>query len=151
MTFPTPTSTAYLPAALCTHNNFLCRQLTPGDDGALRKLPYNPTTGRPASCSDPSTWVDYATARAGLESGLYDSIGIALTKPFGWAIVDFDKVRESAEDRFPKWVLDELPHAHNRDKSGGWRSTPIGAFERYRVCRTFKPLLDQSLAGSSPR
>lgn len=95
-----------IPADLRTHKNFLCWQLTPSDDGRLQKRPYNPTTGTLASCDDPATWVDYDTARAAVESGLYESIGFALTKEVRLGIVDLDKVRQTQDDDFPEWVLE---------------------------------------------
>ncbi len=85
-----------IPTELRVHTNFLWWQLTPGENGALKKLPYNPTTGTFAKCDDESTWTDFDTARAAVESVLYESIGFALTSKVGLAIVDFDKVRESA-------------------------------------------------------
>ena len=84
---------------------FLCWALIPQEDGAVKKIPYNPTTGRNASCDDPTTWVDFETAKAAVLAGQYHSIGIALGKDLGLTIVDFDKIIAKLGDPWPSWVL----------------------------------------------
>jgi putative DNA primase/helicase len=85
---------------------FLCWSLIPQADGAVKKTPYNPSTGGLASCNDPASWCDFETAKAAVQAGQYDSIGIALGKDLGLVIVDFDKVIEKPGDTWPDWALD---------------------------------------------
>lgn len=85
---------------------FLCWSLIPQPDGTVKKIPYNPTTGRNAECNNPETWVDFETAKAAVQAGQYHSIGIALGKDLGLTIVDFDKVIAKPGDPWPQWVLD---------------------------------------------
>jgi hypothetical protein len=94
------------PPELTSKKNWLCWELTVTDAG-LKKMPRNPITGGPASCDNPSTWVDFETAKQAVKEGRYDSIGIALTKELGLAIVDFDKVREPHEP-MPQWVRSQI-------------------------------------------
>ncbi len=60
--------------------------------GRMVKPPYDPSTGRKASCSDPSTWGSFDEARRALAEGHYDGIGIQLTPPF--VGVDLDGCRD---------------------------------------------------------
>lgn len=54
------------------------------------KVPYNPTTGRHASVSDPHTWVDFHTAVRALDSGNYSGIGFVLTRDDPYCFIDLD-------------------------------------------------------------
>lgn len=85
-------------------DRWLCWQIVPHGD-RLVKTPFNPLTGRPASSNDPSTWVKYAEAKAAVDAGQYASVGFALGKEVGLVVIDFDKVRDSADQPFPDWVL----------------------------------------------
>src|SRR5271169_2854783 len=85
---------------------WLCWTVTRNGD-QLQKTPVNPTGGF-AACDNPSTWVDYATARAAVDASSFDSIGFALGKDVGLVVVDFDKVRASTTDPWPAWVLREV-------------------------------------------
>lgn len=63
----------------------------------LKKIPYNPITGRHASSTDPSAWVSFDTARAAVESGQYDCIGFAFSEDDDYVGIDFDDVFEDGE------------------------------------------------------
>jgi biotin operon repressor len=58
--------------------------------GRCTKVPYNPLTGRCASVSDPTTWVDFSTALQ--HAARYDGIGIMFGD--GLCGVDLDKCRD---------------------------------------------------------
>ena len=54
------------------------------------KVPYNPTTGKRASVSDPATWSDYETACRALSAGEYSGIGFVFTKDDPFVFIDLD-------------------------------------------------------------
>jgi hypothetical protein len=93
-------------AWLKSQPRFLCWSLISQPDGTIKKIPYNPTTGRNAACDDPTTWVDFETAKAAVQAGQYHSIGIALGKELGLTIVDFDKIVAKPGAPWPQWALD---------------------------------------------
>jgi len=70
------------------------------------KLAYDPRSNQLAKSNDPTTWCDFPTAKAAVEAGTYDSIGIALGKDLGLTIVDFDKIVAKPADPWPAWALE---------------------------------------------
>ena len=56
------------------------------------KPPYDPRTGRMASCSDPATWASFAEALAAVENGSYEGVGFQLGPPF--VGIDLDDCRD---------------------------------------------------------
>jgi hypothetical protein len=55
------------------------------------KVAYTAHTGRRAKCNDPSTWGDFDSAKAALQSGEYD--GLAIAMPPGMVGADLDGCR----------------------------------------------------------
>ena len=78
---------------LKTLKQWVCYRLEPrptkADPNHLGKVPYNPITGYGAKANDPSTWVDYETARRAAESGQYAGIGFELGNS-GYCGIDID-------------------------------------------------------------
>ncbi len=62
--------------------------------GRTVKPPYDPRTGRMASCSNRATWASFEEALVALEEGSYDGIGFQLAPPF--VGVDLDGCRDPA-------------------------------------------------------
>lgn len=59
------------------------------DGGKPTKLPYNPVTGRLASVTDPSSWVDFMTACNATWNG-YNGIGFVFTAQDPFCGIDLD-------------------------------------------------------------
>ena len=79
------------------------------EGGRMVKPPFNPRTGRKASCSDPSTWATFEEALVALQEGSYDGIGFQLTPPF--VGVDLDKCRDPETGVIDAWaraIIDKL-------------------------------------------
>lgn len=78
---------------LKTLRQWVCYRLEPrptkADPNHLGKVPYNPVTGCCAKADNPSTWVDYETARRAAESGSYNGIGFELGNT-GYCGIDLD-------------------------------------------------------------
>lgn len=68
------------------------------DGGKPTKLPYNPVTGRLASVTDPSTWVDFMTAVNATWNG-FNGIGFVFTAqdPFCGLDLDYTEDAENFE------------------------------------------------------
>ena len=64
-----------------------------GQGDRNKKPPYDPRTGRLASCSDPATWASFAEALTAVEEGAYDGIGFQLGPPF--VGIDLDGCRDA--------------------------------------------------------
>ena len=60
--------------------------------GRIIKPPYNPQTGRLASCADPATWASFEEALAACQGGDFDGIGFQLGPPF--VGIDLDHCRD---------------------------------------------------------
>lgn len=88
-------------------NRWMVWKITKDGDRFI-KTPYNPTTGRHASCDKPETWCDYATAKAAVDAKKYDSMGFVFGKEVGATVVDLDKVRPNTDAPWPKWALDVI-------------------------------------------
>lgn len=79
-----PTELAALPQWVCWH-------LEPDPKGGkARKVPYNPTTGRRASSTDPSSWVSLDQAMAAQQQYHYKGLGFVFTAESGIIGVDID-------------------------------------------------------------
>jgi primase-polymerase (primpol)-like protein len=105
---------------LAKRKQWLCWKLTPLEDGTVKKVPYNPVTGKHAESNNPSTWCTYEEARTGFLSGKYGSMGFALTRDTKLGVVDFDKVKQKGEP-MPDWVaeyVDELDSYTEESCSG---------------------------------
>lgn len=66
------------------------------DGGKPTKLPYNPVTGRLASVTDPSSWVDFMTAVNATWNG-YNGIGFVFSSSDPYCGIDLDYT-EDADD-----------------------------------------------------
>jgi putative DNA primase/helicase len=82
----------FIPQALKKRKQFCCYLLKDG-----KKLPINPITGRACSTTNPETWVSYAVAVAGVQSGKYDGIGFVLSEDDDFVFIDFDHVVENGK------------------------------------------------------
>src|SRR5579864_6218769 len=91
-------------------NRWLCWKVGPEKeaDGTLKKTPFDPRIGRFASCDDPSTWCDYATAKAAVNAGRYEGFGLVLGKDLGLVIVDFDGCRNPDTGEIAEWAAREI-------------------------------------------
>jgi hypothetical protein len=69
-------------------------------DGRIRKMPYDPKTGRAASVTDPSTWGTFEQAIAA--SPTFSGVGIVLGD--GLVGVDLDDVRDPGTGRIEQWA-----------------------------------------------
>lgn len=74
-------------------------------DGKKTKVPYNPTTGKRASSTDPLTWVSFGTAQAAYaDLDLFDGICVFLTAASGLVFIDLD---DSIKDgHIEPWAMD---------------------------------------------
>jgi putative DNA primase/helicase len=59
-------------------------------DGELKKPPFNPKTGKPASIRTPATWGSFQEAQAAYGTGKYAGIGLVLTLDMGIVAIDID-------------------------------------------------------------
>ena len=78
-------------------------------DERMVKPPYDPRTGRMASCSDRATWTTFEQALAAVEDGSYDGIGFQLAPPF--VGVDLDGCRDPETgviDSGARVIIDDL-------------------------------------------
>jgi hypothetical protein len=71
-------------------------------DGKTTKVPVDPNTGQPASCSDPVTWGTYARALARFNSDAVDGIGFQLGDSY--AGVDLDDCRNRVTGEIESWA-----------------------------------------------
>lgn len=65
-------------------------------NGKPTKIPYCARSGRPASVTNPSTWVDFQSCFAALQTGWYSGGGFVLTKGDPFAFVDLDNTEGDA-------------------------------------------------------
>ena len=72
------------------------------EGGRTVKPPFNPRTGRRASCSDPATWGSFEEAIAAYQGGGYHGIGFQLTPPF--VGVDLDHCRDPETGVIDAWA-----------------------------------------------
>ncbi|MFL5661221.1 MAG: hypothetical protein ACJ8BW_07700 [Ktedonobacteraceae bacterium] len=56
----------------------------------LKKPPFDPKTGKPASVANPQSWGSFAEARRAYEIGRFAGIGIVLTQALGIVGIDID-------------------------------------------------------------
>lgn len=59
-------------------------------DGEVKKPPFSPKTGKPASVRQPSTWGSFLDARKAYETGRFAGVGIVLTQETGLVGIDID-------------------------------------------------------------
>jgi len=74
-------------------------------DGRITKVPY--IAGDPdrrASSTDPSTWCDFATARAAIETGRLPLVGFVLGD--GFVGIDLDKCRHAETGAIEPWATE---------------------------------------------
>jgi primase-polymerase (primpol)-like protein len=68
------------PKKITERRQWICWRLVPDKAGGKdKKIPFNPITGRPASCNKPDTWTDYTTASDALERYGYTGLGFVFT------------------------------------------------------------------------
>jgi hypothetical protein len=60
------------------------------DTGRTTKVPYNPVTFALVSSTDPSTWVPFDVALAGLDTGVWSGLGFVLADSDPYCFVDLD-------------------------------------------------------------
>jgi primase-polymerase (primpol)-like protein len=71
-------------------------------NGKATKLPVDPITGDPASCSNPTTWGSFDQALVRCEGGGVDGIGFQLGSPF--VGIDLDKCRNPETGEVEPWA-----------------------------------------------
>jgi hypothetical protein len=92
-------------------------------DGSWQKPPFVATDpGRNASSTDPSTWADYATARAAVQAGHGNGITYVLTKNDPYAAVDLDHCRDASTGSIDRFAQNFL----TRSRGGYAEITPSG-------------------------
>lgn len=64
------------------------RMETRGGEDKPTKIPYNPLTGKPASSTNPETWVTFNEAQQACKNGQYSGIGFMFSFPY--VGIDFD-------------------------------------------------------------
>lgn len=82
-----------IPTELTTLEQWVCWRYETRDGRLTKvpKVPHNPRAN--ASVTDPQTWGDFDTARAVVERGEADGVGLVLTLELGLVAFDFDKCR----------------------------------------------------------
>ena len=79
------------PKELAALSQWVCWHLEPDPKGGkARKVPYNPTTGRKASSTDPKSWVALEQALAAQQQYHYKGLGFVFTAEGGVVGVDID-------------------------------------------------------------
>ena len=73
-------------------------------NGKITKLPVNPITGDPASCSNPMTWGSFDQAMVRCEGGGVNGIGFQLGFPF--VGIDLDKCRNRETGEVEPWAVE---------------------------------------------
>jgi putative DNA primase/helicase len=63
-------------------------------------------SGKPASATDPSTWVTFVEAHAAYQRGGFDGIGLVVTKKDGLAGIDLDGCRDPNTGVIDPWALE---------------------------------------------
>ena len=86
-----------IPRELRERNQWTC-----WDEEQSQKVPYNPTTGRRASCKDPSDWISYDEASAAVEPNEYDGINFALSEDDPYVGLDLDHCIE--DEQIAPWA-----------------------------------------------
>ena len=78
------------------------------------KIPMNPLTGKPASATDPATWVSFDEA----EHTPFKHIGFALTKEAPYSVIDLDHPVNQRQESSTKtfWRRPRAtPKSHSQD------------------------------------
>src|SRR5688572_27566529 len=91
------------PGALLDYPQFLVWRLQRIGD-RLRKVPFNPRTGRTASVADPESWTSYETARAAVESGHYSGLGFVFSVDDPFVGIDIDDCRDPETGLIKPWA-----------------------------------------------
>ena len=89
------------PSELTSLKRWVCWRLVPDKDGEKpRKVPLNALTGAGAKSNDPSTWVDYQTARDAADQYGYNGVGFMFLKGDGYVGIDIDHCYDPASGTF---------------------------------------------------
>ncbi len=78
------------PAGLRERPQWVCWRYENAPDGRSRKVPCDPTTGRPASSTDPATWGTFEQALAACGAGGYAGVGFVFTPADPFCGIDLD-------------------------------------------------------------
>lgn len=77
----------------------------------------------PAKVSDPSTWCTFSEARAAVQAGYFEGVGIVLSGLSGLAVVDFDDIRDPVTGDIADWASPILkwmvPHTYSEVSCSG--------------------------------
>lgn len=92
-----------LPATLLDYPQWVCWQ-TEERGGTQTKIPIDPSTGRYASTTDPSTWTTFEQARGYAVETADTGLGFVFTDDDPFVGVDLDNCRE--EGNSPAWATD---------------------------------------------
>ncbi len=95
-----------VPAELRERNQWVCWRFAPSADAPdkLKKPPFDPGTGRPASVTDARTWGAFELAVA--SSADMDGVGFVLTSADPYAVLDLDHCRNAATGVLADWAAE---------------------------------------------
>ncbi len=104
------------------------------------KVPYNPSTGRKASSSDPLTWGTYAQAAALAERENMPGVGFVLSADDDLTGIDLDDCRDLATGVLKPWAADVLALAETYAELSP-SGTGVRMFAQGKVAKAtaFKP------------
>src|SRR5919202_11467 len=129
-------------------------------DGKPTKIPYSPTTGKRASCTNPDTWSGYSEAVSACKAHEYGGIGFVFTLEDELCGVDLDDCLDPETGEIEPWaqeIIEKLDsyteispsgtgvHVLLRGKLPEGRNRK-GRFEAYDRGRYF-PVTGKHLAG----
>lgn len=104
---------------------WVCWRKQPGENGTIKKIPLNPTTGYPASTTDKSTWASFEQAlKAAQDNRLFTTeaggIGFVFSENDNFCGVDLDDaINEAGEiSEFANEILRELDSYTEKSQSG---------------------------------
>jgi hypothetical protein len=83
------------------------------------KLPLNPSTGKPASVTNPKTWCPFSKAFGTYCDGDYDGVGRVINEPY--VGIDLDKCRKPSTGEIDSWaedIIDKLDSYSEISPSG---------------------------------
>ena len=99
------------PKELAVLPQWVCWHLEPDPKGGkARKVPYNPTTGRKASSTDPNSWVPLELAATAQQQYHYKGLGFVFTAEGGVVGVDIDHcVEQGALNQVASEIVRRYP------------------------------------------